>query len=119
MFSFGLRIDDEEYYQCSLSFKHEIIELSFEPEEKHPIIDGEKGEYKQDTINGHCEFIWDTNSVTFSTPKSGYVNGGSQNVTLHLNPEQMASFHAAIRKWNSFLAHVEQGKSAASFVYQN
>ena len=119
MFSFDLCIDDDDYYQCSLSFKHEIVELSFAPELKHPIIEGEKGDYKQDTINGHCEFSWDGNTMTFATPKSGYVNGGSQSVTLRLNPEQMASFHVTIRKWNAFLAHVEQGNSATSFAYQN
>ncbi len=114
MFSFNLRIDDD-YYECSLVFKNDTIELHFSPESTHLLIEGEKGDFIQNTCNGNCEFSWDGNSVSFSTAKFGSGNGGSQNVTLTLNPEQMASFHAAIRKWNAFQVHLTQGNSAASF----
>ena len=114
MFSFDLRIDDD-YHDCSLLFKNDIIELHFSPESPHLLIEGEKGDFIQDTSNGNCEFSWDRTSVSFSTAKFGCGNGGSQNVTLHLTPEQMASFHAAIRKWNAFQTHLAQGKSASSF----
>ncbi len=117
MFSFDLWFNDveDDYYECSLSFKNDTLELRFEPESRHLLVEGEKGRFTQRTSNGSYKFSWEGNTLTFSTPKSGYVNGWSQGVVLHLTPEQMASFHDAIHKWNAFHAHVAQGNSATSF----
>lgn len=99
MFSAIIDVDNEIFALCYDG----SISLKFSPEDQQVIPLGTKGTWDFLTTNSTFGLFWDETKFEFVCAKYGDGTGGSLVVVIPATPTLTASFHEAVKKYNTIM----------------
>ncbi len=96
---------DHEYDKVSLSFRSELIDIEFNPEDCTALLDDG---FDSAPSNGEFSFSFNEETISFSIAKHGDGQGGSFSLSLKMTKEIKESLDNAISEWRRYLEAREE-----------
>ena len=91
---------DREYDIVSLSFRNELIEFYFDPEDATALL---KDGFDSAPSNGDFSFSFSEETISFSIAKHGDGQGGRFSLSLKMTKEIKESLDNAMSEWREYV----------------